>query len=286
MNRLSFLLKLADELDKSGDVGAADVIDSSITQKKDPITVKRWDEMSIQEKDSAWQLFQKSYEDAYQKEKQKAELEGREPNVVEPWDRNKFESRASNWTFFGNSQGYVSARFQFDRSNPEDSMYKLVGTAGEKGADGETNYKSIKSQLKGLLELQKTGKAVWGAVTENIKDFAVKYGFISPHPKAMKILKLLIPQESNFAKMISEINEDGSIQIDIDGDHSIKKFYIANDIYYKILIKNTLKNYNIAYEDEIGNLFIEFVKNGEYQNLMKLLMKIKSLKLMSLIFSR
>lgn len=284
MNRIAYLLKIADELDMSGDLPAADVIDSSVKPKREPVSVKRYSEMTQDEKDTAWKLFEQSYTDAYEQEKRKAEKEGRAPNVGEPWTREKFESRAWNWTFFGNPQGYVAARYQHNRDNPEDSMFKLVGTAGEKDPSGdEVGYKSLRSQLKGLIELQKTGKAVWGAVTENIKDVAVKYGFITPSPKAMEVLKAMIPQGTHFSGVLAGINDDGSLQISIDEDQSIKKFYIANDIYYKILIKNALKDRGIPYKDEVGDLFVEFVKNGDFKVLMNLVKKCNSPELIKLL---
>ena len=248
MNRIAYLLKIADENDAKGDTQAADVIDSNVSTEPQ---YKRWRDMSLQERDMAWSLFEKSYTDAYNKELEKAQKEGRQPNVVQPWTRDHFESRARNWSFYGDEKGYVTARYQNNKENPEDSMFKLVGTAG-----------SPKAQLKGFLELQKTGKAIWGVVTENIKDMAVRFGFITPSADAMKVLKDFIPEGVQVSEMISGINDDGSVQVKMPNDQVINKFYIANDIYYKTLAKNNLSKFDITYTEEIGNLFLEFVKTG------------------------
>lgn len=248
MNRIAYLLKLADDLDAKGDSQAADVIDANVSSEP---KYKRWRDMSPEERDMAWKLFEKSYTDAYNKELEKAQKEGRQPNVVQPWTRSHFESRASNWSFYGDDKGYVTARFQRNKENPDDSMFKLVGTAG-----------SPKAQLKGFLELQKTGKAIWGVVTENIKDMAVRFGFITPSAESMKVLRDFIPEGVQVSEMISGINDDGSVQVKMPNDQIITKFYIANDIYYKTLAKNNLSKFDIEYNEHIGDLFLEFVKTG------------------------
>ena len=91
MNRIAYLIKLADDLDAKGDSGAADVIDANISS---PPQYRRWRDMTPEQRDKAWQLFEKSYTKAYETEVAKAAKEGRQPNVVKPWDRAHFESRA------------------------------------------------------------------------------------------------------------------------------------------------------------------------------------------------
>ena len=249
MNRIAYLIKLADDLDAKGDSVAADAIDANVTTAPQ---YRRWRDMTPEQRDKAWQLFEKSYTKAYETEVAKAAKEGREPNVVKPWDRGHFESRARSWSFYGDDNGYVTARFQQNKENPDDSMFKLVGTAG-----------SPKSQLKGFIELQKSGKAIWGVVTENIKDMAVRFGFITPSAESMKILRDFIPEGAKASEMISGINDDGSIQVNMpNSDQVITKFYIANDLYYKALAKSNLSKFDIEYTERVGDLFLEFVKTG------------------------
>lgn len=265
MNRIAYLLKIADDLDAKGDTAAADVIDANVST---PPQYKRWRDMTPEERDKAWQLFEKSYTKAYETELAKAQKEGRKPNVVQPWTRPHFESRARSWSFYGDDNGYVTARYQNNKENPEDSMFKLVGTAG-----------SPKSQLKGFLELQKSGKAIWGVVTENIKDMAVRFGFITPSAESMKVLKTFIPEGAQASEMISGINDDGSVQVNVpNSDQVITKFYIANDIYYKTLAKNNLSKFDIQYNDQIGDLFLEFVKSGSDDSLIDIVVETSSPK--------
>jgi hypothetical protein len=162
--------------------------------------------MTDEEQSKVFNVFKKSYE----------------KSTGVSWDINKFRSRASNWVFFGDESGYVAVRPQAS------GLYKLVGVAG-----------SPKGILSGLNELLATGRPIWGMVSNDIQGMAVKKGFKTPPPMVMRVLLKFIPK-SVFGGVDFELNNDGSITMKYSDVGDAKKYFIANDAYFKKLKSDIL----------------------------------------------
>jgi len=162
--------------------------------------------MTDEEQSKVYDVFKKSYE----------------KSTGVSWDINKFKSRASNWVFFGDESGYVAVRPQAS------GLYKLVGVAG-----------SPKGILSGLNELLATGRPIWGMVSNDIQGMAVKKGFKTPPPMVMRVLLKFIPK-SVFGGVDFELNNDGSITMKYSDVGDAKKYFIANDAYFKKLKSDIL----------------------------------------------
>jgi hypothetical protein len=162
--------------------------------------------MTDEEQSKVFDVFKKSYE----------------KSTGVSWDINKFRSRASNWVFFGDESGYVAVRPQAS------GLYKLVGVAG-----------GPKGILSGLNELLSTGRPIWGMVSNDIQGMAVKKGFKTPPPMVMRVLLKFIPK-SVFGGTDFELNSDGSVTMKYSDVGDAKKYFIANDAYFKKLKSDIL----------------------------------------------
>lgn len=136
------------------------------------------------------------------------------------WSKDKFLQRAENWTFYGDESGYIAVRKQAS------GYIKLVGAAG-----------SAKGKLKGFNEIIRQNQPIWGVVSSDIKSIALKKGLISPPPFVIKTMIKLIPS-SVFGGINPSVNNDGSINISYSDVGDMKKYFIANDIYFKQLLES------------------------------------------------
>ena len=148
------------------------------------------------------------------------------------WDVNKFNSRARNWVFFGDETGFVAVRPQ------RSGLYKLVGVAG--------NPRGI---LKGMAELKSNNYPVWGMVSGDMVGMAKKQGFKTPPKYLIKVLLKFIPK-SIFGGVDFDVNSDGSITLKYADVGDAKKYFIANDEYFKKLKSDILP----TMKDKMSNI--------------------------------
>lgn len=176
-------------------------------QESDP---KHFTIDQVQDKNKVYETFKKSYED----------------NTGASWDANKFFSRANNWRFYGDEHGYVTVREQ------RSGMLKLTGVAG--------NTKSI---MRGIKELMKEKQPIWGMVSKDILEMALRMGFRTPSPKDIKNNIHKIPAEVFGGAQITQIFDDGGVEFAYSDVGKTVKYLIGNDAYFSKLnyIKYTPK---------------------------------------------
>jgi hypothetical protein len=135
------------------------------------------------------------------------------------WSYDKFKQRSQNWKFYGDHNGYVAIRLQAS------GYYKLVGAAGD-----------FKSVMRGLNDLIKEDKPVWGMMTQDLVNILVKrYGFYQPPKRIFKYLfKLIAPKTLSGAK----IDDDGGVIIDYEDTGKSKKYFVGNKKYYIELLNH------------------------------------------------
>jgi len=126
------------------------------------------------------------------------------------WPFEKFLSRSYNWEFHGDDNGYVAIRRQ------KSGYVKLVGAAG-----------SNKSKYLAMKELIK--EPIWGVVTKDLYDLAIKIGMRSPTDEEKKLLQYMIP-----SSMLSNINiDDNTVLVNYKDVGTIEKFFIGSEEYFK-----------------------------------------------------
>jgi len=137
-----------------------------------------------------------------------------EKSVGVSWTEDKFFNRSRNWKFYGDENGFISIR-------PQNSgFYKLVGVAG-----------SLKGILKGLDYLNNQDYPIWGMVSEDIKNMALRKGFKEPSKSELTMLYNNIPS-SVFGGVETEVNTDGSLTLKYPDVVDTKKYFIANEKYF------------------------------------------------------
>lgn len=213
-NRLA-LLRYAQAQDSQGNFQEADKAEQAAASIPENPRRKhrRWDEMSPEEKDEAYQTFSQSYENA----------------TGEAWDRNTFESRAKDWEIYGNPSAFITARAQ--RADP---IVKLTGIASAPGGNQIAQMRQLRRNLQDLVE---TDRPVWGAVSEDIRDMAVKSGhFLSPSPLEARFISMAIPKKA-LGTNSDEITPRGGLMMKHPAlQHEMEKFLIATPSYYEYMI--------------------------------------------------
>lgn len=155
-----------------------------------------------------------------------------EKSTGKSWDRNKFMGRASNWEFYGDDKGYVAIRRQ------RSGFVKLVGMAGD-----------MRSKLKGMQDLLSMNLPLWGMVSKEIKDLAVRKGMRMPNILERQVLKRSIPPEVFGDAKILDYTSDGGIKIQYPDIGVVIKYLIGTPLYY-----SELRN---KFGDKIKNYFNE-----------------------------
>lgn len=213
-NKLA-LLRYAENLDNQGDYDAADKADQAAAsipaapQKKS----RRWHEMSPEEQEKAFQTFTQSYIDA----------------TGEALDRRAFEKRARNWEFYGNPNAFITVR-----QHHADPIVKLTGIAS---APTGNQIGQIRQLRRNLQDLAETDRPIWGAVSENIRDMAVKSGhFVTPSPLEAQYLMMAIPQRVLGAQPKEMTPRGGILMKHPALEHEMEKFLIATPSYYEYMI--------------------------------------------------
>jgi len=154
--------------------------------------------------DNAYEIFRNEYEKATGKS----------------WDRNKFESRARNWEFYGDEKGYVAVRRQ------NSGFVKLVGMAGYN-----------RSKLKGIQDLVSMNLPLWGMVSKDIKDIAVRKGMRQPNFLERQVLKNNIKPEVFGDAKILDYQSDGGVKFEYPDIGVVVKYLVGTPQYYSELRK-------------------------------------------------
>jgi hypothetical protein len=141
-----------------------------------------------------------------------------EESTGQSWTQDKFMQRAKNWQFFGDENGFVAVRPQ------RSGFIKLVGMAGDN-----------KSKLRGIQQLQEQKLPVWGMVSKDIKDIAVKRGMREPNMIERPLLKMAISNASLGDAEILGYTSDNGIRIRYPDVGEVTKYMIGSPEYYQKL---------------------------------------------------
>jgi len=131
------------------------------------------------------------------------------------WTYDKFMGRARNWEFYGDDKGYVAIRRQ------RSGLVKLVGMAGDN-----------RSKLKGINDLISMKMPLWGMVSKDIKDIAVRRGMREPNFLERQVLKRSIPPEVLGGAEILEYQKDGGIKLQYPDVGVVVKYLVGTPEYY------------------------------------------------------
>jgi hypothetical protein len=131
------------------------------------------------------------------------------------WTYDKFMGRARNWEFYGDEKGYVAIRRQ------RSGLVKLVGMAGDN-----------RSKLKGINDLISMKMPLWGMVSKDIKDIAVRKGMREPNFLERQVLKRSIPPEVLGGAEILEYQKDGGIKLQYPDVGVVVKYLVGTPEYY------------------------------------------------------
>ncbi len=185
--------KVASVLDKYSEATGEISAEEPIRKHKKPYEI---------DLDKAYEQFKGSYEKATGK----------------AWGRGKFQDRAANWIFYGDDAqtGWITVRPQ------RSGLYKLVGMAG--------NPKAI---IRAFDDLMSEGKPVWGMVSPEIQNMAVRKGMSSPPGWFIKLIMMKnIPKEIFGGAEIISVDWDGKVTLGYKDVGSTSKYFIGNDQYY------------------------------------------------------
>jgi hypothetical protein len=131
------------------------------------------------------------------------------------WSYEKFMGRARAWEFYGDEKGYVAIRRQ------RSGLVKLVGMAGDN-----------RSKLKGINDLISMNMPLWGMVSKDIKDIAVRRGMREPNFLERQVLKRSIPPEVLGGAEILEYQKDGGIKLQYPDVGIVVKYLVGTPQYY------------------------------------------------------
>jgi len=149
--------------------------------------------------DSAYEIFKNEYD----------------KSTGTSWTYDKFTGRARNWEFYGDEKGYVAIRRQ------RSGLVKLVGMAGDN-----------RSKLKGINDLISMKMPLWGMVSKDIKDIAVRRGMREPNFLERQVLKRSIPPEVLGGAEILEYQKDGGIKLQYPDVGVVVKYLVGTPEYY------------------------------------------------------
>ena len=150
----------------------------------------------------AYDVFRKEYEES----------------TGQSWTQDKFMQRASNWQFFGDENGFVAVRPQ------RSGFVKLVGMAGDN-----------KSKLRGIQQLQEQKLPVWGMVSKDIKDIAVKRGMREPNMIERAVLKKALNSAALGDAEILGYTPDNGVRLRYPDIGEVTKYMIGSPEYYQKL---------------------------------------------------
>lgn len=141
-----------------------------------------------------------------------------EESTGQSWSKDKFMQRASNWQFFGDENGFVAVRPQ------RSGFVKLVGMAGDN-----------KSKLRGIQQIQQMGLPVWGMVSKDIKDIAVKRGMREPNMIERTLLKQALNSAALGDAEILGYTSDNGVRLRYPDIGEVTKYMVGSPEYYQKL---------------------------------------------------
>ena len=150
----------------------------------------------------AYDVFRKEYEES----------------TGQSWTMDKFMRRASNWQFFGDENGFVAVRPQ------RSGFVKLVGMAGDN-----------KSKFRGIQQIQQQGLPIWGMVSKEIKDMAVKRGMREPNMIERTVLKQALNSAALGDAEILGYTSDNGVRLRYPDIGEVTKYMIGSPEYYQKL---------------------------------------------------
>jgi hypothetical protein len=142
------------------------------------------------------------------------------------WTKDKFFNRAQNWDFYGDNNGFITARSQAS------GFVKLVGAAG-----------SDKSKYKGFKELTSKHLPVWGMVDDKIFAMLQKMGFRGPNIiELFAFKKMMTPEKMSSVLGGATINniEGNKVTLTYPDIGTVTKYYIASPEYWKKIRGNII----------------------------------------------
>jgi hypothetical protein len=141
-----------------------------------------------------------------------------EESTGQSWSQDKFMQRARNWQFFGDENGFVAVRPQ------RSGFVKLVGMAGDN-----------KSKLRGIQQIQQQGLPIWGMVSKDIKDMAVKRGMREPNMIERTVLKQALNSAALGDAEILGYTSDNGVRLRYPDIGEVTKYMIGSPEYYQKL---------------------------------------------------
>jgi hypothetical protein len=150
----------------------------------------------------AYDVFRKEYEES----------------TGQSWSQDKFMQRARNWQFFGDENGFVAVRPQ------RSGFVKLVGMAGDN-----------KSKLRGIQQIQQQGLPIWGMVSKEIKDMAIKRGMREPNMIERTVLKQALNSAALGDAEILGYTSDNGVRLRYPDIGEVTKYMIGSQEYYQKL---------------------------------------------------
>jgi ribosomal protein S18 acetylase RimI-like enzyme len=141
-----------------------------------------------------------------------------EESTGQSWSQDKFMQRARNWQFFGDENGFVAVRPQ------RSGFVKLVGMAGDN-----------KSKLRGIQQIQQQGLPIWGMVSKEIKDMAVKRGMREPNMIERTVLKQALNSAALGDAEILGYTSDNGVRLRYPDIGEVVKYMIGSPEYYQKL---------------------------------------------------
>jgi ribosomal protein S18 acetylase RimI-like enzyme len=141
-----------------------------------------------------------------------------EESTGQSWTQDKFMQRAKNWQFFGDENGFVAVRPQ------RSGFVKLVGMAGDN-----------KSKLRGIQQIQQQGLPIWGMVSKDIKDIAVKRGMREPNMIERTLLKQALNSAALGDAEILGYTSDNGVRLRYPDIGEVTKYMIGSPEYYQKL---------------------------------------------------
>lgn len=141
-----------------------------------------------------------------------------EQSTGQSWSMEKFMQRARNWEFFGDENGFVAVRPQ------RSGFVKLVGMAGDN-----------KSKLRAIQQIKEQGLPVWGMVSKDIKDMAVKRGMREPNMIERTLLKQALNSAALGDAEILGYTPDNGVRLRYPDIGEVTKYMVGSPEYYKKL---------------------------------------------------
>jgi GNAT superfamily N-acetyltransferase len=138
-----------------------------------------------------------------------------EESTGQSWSFDKFQSRARNWEFYGDDNGYVAVRRQ------RSGFVKLVGMAGDN-----------KSKLRGIQKLSQQGLPLWGMVSKEIKDIALKRGMREPNMIERAALKKAAGSGALGDAEILGFTSDNGVKLRYPDVGDVVKYMVGTPEYY------------------------------------------------------